>query len=164
VNVRAARETDVPAIVRMACQFIAESGYRGQITPSTEQQERLAAYLMANGCLLVADAGGQVVGLIGLMTVPLPTSGEMSVTECMWWVEPEWRTHSSAAGRLFYAGEQWAMSQARLLGLEWIWMQMIAPYGSTDVETLYKRRGYLPLETVFQKRLRVSNGPLERAA
>lgn len=155
MTVRPAVMFDRTAIVRMGCRFIAESSYRGQLYPNPEAQARLAEYLIGHGGMFVADVAGELVGMLGLIAVPLPSSGEIAITECAWWVEPEWR-RSSAAGRLFYAGEKWAAQQARALGLDSIAIQMIAPFGSRDVEEIYRRRGYLPLETTFQKRLQVA--------
>jgi hypothetical protein len=154
VKIRRATHADVDAAVVMACRFIAESSYRGELIPDPAHQLSVAQFLLEQGVLFVADAGSELVGLLGLVVVPSVISGELVATEVVWWVDPEWRhPRSSAGGRLLVTGEGWAMEVARDRGLPSILMQMIAPMGADGVTEIYKRRGYLPLETIHQKRL-----------
>lgn len=148
-------EADVAAAVRMGLQFAAESSYRGFATQSPEQLAQLVHFLVDNGALFLGHIGGEPIGMLGLSCAPLLFTGELVVSDCAWWVDPEWRfPRSSVGGRLLINGEGWAMELARLRGLSSIWFQMMAPYGGDpQVEVIYKRRGYLPLETIYTKRL-----------
>jgi hypothetical protein len=148
-------ESDVAAAVRMGCTFAAESPYRGFITPNPDAQRSLVHYLVDHGALFLASVGGADVGLLALSVAPLLFTGELVVSDVAWWVDPEWRfPRSSVGGRLLVTGEGWAMEVARAKGVPHIWLQMMNPAGGDPkVAEIYKRRGYLPLETIYTKRL-----------
>jgi len=150
-RIRRARINDVGAIVRMGCRFIAESAYRGLLTPNPAQQERLTQQLLDNehAAVFVVDVAGEVVGMLGIALVVSPIAGELVGTEVAWWVDPEFRG-GSAGVRLWAAAEQWAEDQGA------IWIQMSAPAGNDVVRRMYRKAGYSELETTFQKRLRAA--------
>jgi Acetyltransferase (GNAT) family len=145
VTVRRATRRDKAALVRMACRFIAESSYRGLVTADPSHQERAIDFLLEHGLLLVADIGGGPVGMLGMAIVPSPVSGELVASEVAWWLEPVCRG-GTAAVRLWEYAERWAADH------DAVYVHMVAPHG-TDVGDMYRRRGYLPLETVWQKRV-----------
>lgn len=146
-RIRLATLEDKPELVRMGCQFIAESSYRGLITPRVEAQERVVDVLLEQGgCWIVETFGGAVVGMLGIALTPLPVSLELAGVELFWWLDPEWR-RGTLAVRLLKTGEAWALEQGA------IWFQMIQPFGNDRLAEFYRRRGYVPLETSWQKRL-----------
>jgi hypothetical protein len=69
-------------------------------------------------------------------------SGERVGCETAWWLDPKVRGGSTSL-RMLDAAEQWALDEACSA------FQMIAPEGSS-VGRLYARRGYVPVETVWQ--------------
>lgn len=149
-RIRRATLEDRAVCVRMAVRFIAEGSYRGVLVPNLGQLEALVQYLVEHGAIFVSqDDTGAVVGMIGAQVVVHPISGELTAAEVALWVEPEHRGRSMAV-RLVDAAEAWALQNGA------VWMQMIAPAGNPAVGDLYRRRGYLPLETTFQKDLRAS--------
>lgn len=141
--VREANDTDVPAIVRMGQRF-ARMVYGDKLADNPTQIAALAQQLMTSpdGALFVAEKGGAVVGMIGLLAYLHPMSGERIATEMAWWVEPE---HRGIGMRLLKRAETWAVAQQALV------FQMIAP--TPDVERFYARVGFSKVETTYQRRL-----------
>jgi GNAT superfamily N-acetyltransferase len=145
-RIRLATSADTADLVRMGLQFIAESGYRGLVTPSVDAQRAVVELLLEQGGCWVAVAGDQVVGMFGVALTPLPVTGELAGVEMMWWLDPQWR-RGTLAMRLWMTGETWARDHGAL------WFQMIQPYGDERTGVLYRRRGYVPLESTWTKRL-----------
>ena len=152
MNVRPATSADRARLVEMAMRFIRESPYRDSITPDARHIGRLVDLLVAGNVddgvrsIFVAEGVSGPMGMIGLAGSPHPMSGELTVGELAWWLEPEVRGGITAA-RMLHVAERWAAEQgARSI-------DMIAPVGSS-VGALYERRGYLAMETTFRKALR----------
>lgn len=145
-TIRRATSADAPALVRMACRFIAESSYRGLVTPDPSHQEKVIGHLLEHGAIFVATLGDEVVGMIALALVPSFVSGDLTVVEIAWWLEPEYR-QGGAGLRLLAAAEGWAADVGAA------WMQMIAPAGNEGLAAIYTRRGYARLETTFQRKV-----------
>lgn len=143
MTVREAVDDDVPTIVRMGQRF-ARMVYGDKLGDNPAQIAALAQQLMtsADGAVFVAEKGGTVVGMIGLLAYAHPMSGERIATEMAWWVEPE---HRGIGMRLLRRAETWATEQhARVF-------QMIAP--TVDVARFYERVGFDKVETTYQRRL-----------
>jgi GNAT superfamily N-acetyltransferase len=143
MTIREATLADVPRLVAMGEQFLG-SVYRGLIQGDAPTLTRFATHLVESDAsvVYVAERDARIVGMIGLMRYPHPMSGETTAAEVMWWVDP---AHRGCGLRLFRAGERWATAQGARV------VQMIAP--TVDVERLYTRLGYGPVERVFQKRI-----------
>lgn len=157
-RVRLATADDREAVLRLAIRFMGESHYARLMQPNVEALDTLIAFLLTsdNGALFVLDVGGQVAGMVGMTVVPNHLSGELQGSEVAFYVEPDYR-RGRAALRLLDAAEQWAVDQgARAL-------QMIAPPGSM-AGTLYERRGYQVLETVWTRRVDVVDDVAEELA
>ena len=147
MTLRSATSADKADLVRMGLQFIAESGYRGLLTPNVECQERVVDVLLEQGgCWVVEGSDGAVVGMLGIALTPLPVSGELTGVEMFWWLDPQWRGGTTAV-RLLELGETWAFANGA------VWLQMIQPIGNDRLAEFYRRRGFLALETTWQKRL-----------
>lgn len=147
-RLRPAREADVAAIVAMGRRFLTESSYAPHVPVNPVQQAITARWLMAHGALLVAERGAGLVGMVGLALVPSPLSGELVASEAMWWVDPAHRGRVGVS--LWRAAEAWAVEVGAAV------IQMITPAGEEAVARMYERRGYVPLETTWQKRLRAA--------
>jgi GNAT superfamily N-acetyltransferase len=155
-TIRPATSADRAELVRMGLQFIAESGYRGLLTPNVEAQEAVVDVLLEQGGVWVAEVPftgfvgnallTPIVGMLGIALTPLPVSGELAGVELFWWLDPQWR-RGRLALRLLETGEAWARAQGA------IWLQMIQPIGNDRLAEFYRRRGYIALETIHQKRL-----------
>ena len=142
--IRDALEADVPALVEMACRFVDETVYRSLLIPDPDAMTALARSFLnePDRALLVAERDGQVIGMIGLMVYRHPMSGQRAANEIVWWVNPEQR---GCGVRLLRAAEAWAKDRGATV------IQMIAP--SPDVEVLYERLLYRPVERTYQRRL-----------
>jgi hypothetical protein len=146
MTVRPATEADVPVLIEMGCRFIASSRYAGLMAAVPAQQAQLTATLLAQGGCWVLEGPEGVVGMLGLVLAPLPMTGELAALECMWWVEPGWR-HGASALQMWEEGEAWARNQGATC------IQMIQPVGQEALGVLYRRRGYVAVETTWQKPL-----------
>lgn len=143
MTIRLATEADVDAIVAMGARFL-DTVYAQKIHANADALAQLARLLLASadGVIYVAEHAGAVVGMMGLLRYMHPMSGEPTVTEVMWWMDPEAR---GAGVRLFRVGETWARAQGATV------IQMIAP--SPAVERFYARVGYEPVERTYQRRI-----------
>jgi GNAT superfamily N-acetyltransferase len=157
-RIRPATAADVPRIVEMALRFIASSPYQRFLPANADALALLAPAVMESGVVLLAvlervyRADGaelareqHVIGMLAIVALTHPLSGETYGDELAWYVEPEYR-RGTVGPRLLAAGEAWG--RAHGLGL----LKMVAPAGS-DVGLFYERRGYVEVETVFQKTL-----------
>jgi GNAT superfamily N-acetyltransferase len=135
---------DVPRMVEMGTRFVTETSYNSRMTVNPEQMAETAHMLIENpaGAVFVSEQAGEVVGMIGLLQFQHPISGESTVSELFWWVEPEHRGHGV---RLLKRAERWARS----IGAERL--HMIAP--TSQVGALYEALGYELLETAYQRAL-----------
>ncbi len=149
MTIRRATEADRPALVRMALQFIAASGYRALVVdPDPARLEDLATALLTAGVIFVAEPAGAAFGPCGMLAAEVfehPMSGEVVGGEVAWWIDPPYRGGPSAV-RLLDAAERWARQHGAVR------FRMIAPAASA-IGDLYRRRGYLEVETVFQRPL-----------
>lgn len=144
--IRPATLEDSPAIVAMGLAFLKATSYSSFLTADTP--ERLAwmvGVCLEHGIGLVAEEGDELLGMIGFIIAPNELSGELVATELAWWTNISAR-RSSAGPRLLEAGED----EARKRGATSV--RMIAP-NSTELHTHYSRRGYVPVETSYLKRL-----------
>lgn len=171
-RIRMARESDVVGLVEMGLQFLAESSYRDHLTPDPLYQAQMARWLLAHGAVFVAERevlaegasynhtrgdsplspcpacrlGTRLVGMVGMALVCAPLTGELTASEAMWWVDPVHR-RGRLGIRLWDEAEAWAVGRGAVL------IHMIAPAGADTVAGMYARRGYVALETTWQKRL-----------
>jgi len=97
------------------------------------------------GIVLVLELEGHVVGAIGGLVYPEPSTGARVAQEMFWWVEPEHRGRHSAM--LIEAFEYVATSR------DVVRVLMSAMVGSRDrpLARWYGGRGYRPLERIFVK-------------
>lgn len=143
--IRDATEDDIPRLVEMGERFLTETGYHGRVAVNPRAMARTVAQLLVSeqGAVFVSsDHAGTVIGMIGLLLFENPITGELTVSELFWWVEPEHRGHGV---RLLKRGEQWARAAGAAA------VHMIAPVPS--VGQLYDRLGYEYLEATYMKAL-----------
>ncbi len=143
VTTREATPADVPALVAMGERFLA-SVYAQLVHANADSLRAFSTGLLASpdAVIYVAEIDAVVVGMMGLMRYMHPMSGEPTVSEVMWWMDPDAR---GSGVRLFRVGEAWARAQGATV------IQMIAP--TPDVASFYTRVGYVPVETTYQKRI-----------
>ncbi len=146
--IRAAVLDDVPALLDMAVQFHASSGYSRFISLDKQVVQYLLRSLieMPTGAVFVAESfGGELSGAILGMIVPHFIAGQQVATELGWWVDPGSR--GLTGPRLLERFEKWAKDSGAML------ITMIEPPDSPKVGALYERRGYACIEKSYMKAL-----------
>lgn len=111
--------------------------------PSKIEETVLGLLGNPNGRALISENGHGVEGMLGFVVFPHFFSGTMIAGELAWFVEPE------ARGRVGLSLLREAENAARTLGAKK--MQMVSPDGR--VAKLYKRLGYVEVETTYQRSL-----------
>jgi GNAT superfamily N-acetyltransferase len=141
---RPATAADVEGIVAMGARFLAQSVYRGRLADNPAQVRALATQLVdaPHGDVLVVDADGVLVGMLALIAYAHHLSGEWVAGEVAFWIDPPYR---GLGLRLLRDAERWARAQGAVR------LELIAP--TRDVETLYTRLGYAPIERTYQREL-----------
>lgn len=143
--IRTATQADGPRLAELAVRFLASTRYGALATSYPQALDDLIALVLQLGVIFVAEVDGRIEAMLAIAALTHPLTGERYADEQVWWVEPEHR-HSSIGPRLLNAAEAWAVEQ------DLAFVKMIAPAGS-DVGAYYVRRGYVEIETVFQKQL-----------
>lgn len=148
--IREATHHDVPALVAMGLRFRNATVYATRLAENPEQMAALGRHLIdsEDGLLLVADRGGEPIGMMGVLVFAHHLSGARTAGEVFFWVEP---AHRGYGIRLLRRAEQWAKARGATT------MQMIAPVvvddPDQDVGPLYARVGYHALEVAYEKTL-----------
>lgn len=144
--IRHATLEDVPPLVAMAMTFGASSEYAVHLALSEAHIRALIERAITDDtrlALVAEGRDGQLVGMLVLVAVEHPMSGELVASELAWWVNPTARG-GRAAFRLLAEAEQWAKARGAVA------MQMVAP--NARVEALYEAVGYVPVERAYQRR------------
>jgi len=144
--IRNATHDDIPRIVEMAGRFYAQTHYVGIAPMAEESAAGLAILMMDQGVMLVAEADGAVVGMVGLFVEPFTFNiAKTMATELVWWVEPE-QQRSGIGAELLAAIEP----ACRAKGADMIRMMCLA--GQCEgAEAIYSRMGYTPSEHAYTK-------------
>lgn len=142
--IRRATVNDSERLMEMGMRFVAQTTYSGFIAAKPERLiDTIGSVLMnPDGVILVSGSDASLTGMIAMLAYDHPFSGERTAFEVVWWVEPEARGDGV---RLLRAAEDWAKEQGAGK------VQMVAP--DDRVGTLYRRMGYVPVETSYQRSL-----------
>jgi GNAT superfamily N-acetyltransferase len=142
--IRRATEQDIPRLIEMGQRFVAETEYRDLVDAKPEQLEHTISLMLASpaNVVLVSESKEAVTGMLAAVVYEHPFSGTLTGSELVWWVDPEARGDGL---RLLRAAEAWAKDAGASR------MQMVAP--NEKVATLYRRLGYVEMETAFQRSL-----------
>ena len=117
-EVRRATAADVEALVAMGRALHAESPRYREMRFDAEKVRRLARDMLGtllggNTCVLVAETGGEIVGMCALVLSERWFGPDLFVTDLTVYVKPEPRG-SSAFVRMVRAMEAWARAQHAL--------------------------------------------------
>lgn len=145
-TLRRATIADVDAIVAMGLQFQATTSYAQHLRATPETLQALAIGLLGNdeAIIVLAEADGQIVGMIAATLYRQVMSQELIGTEVCWWMNPEARGGRTAL-RLIRAAEQWAVDHGAVV------FQMMAP--TAKVGAFYEALKYDLIETHYQRRV-----------
>lgn len=156
MNIRDAKPDDVKALIEMGRAFFDEAGmperFRALGVPDLafcpESFVLSCEMLAEKGILLVAESGGEVVGMLGAALSPALWNLRVGIAhECWWYVRPDKRKGVGVA--LLKAYEQKAAERGVVLSA------MVAEHGlrGDAVGRLYRAKDYVPAETVYWHRL-----------
>ncbi len=153
MTVRDAGEADLERVFEMGVAFLVSApDYSAIVEWTPEKVEELTRFLVlgdTNRVLVLERADGAIVGMLAIaITANLWGNGTIA-EEVAWWVEPGHRGRSGL--KLLGVGEDWARQEGALV------LRMVAPRGS-QIGTVYERRGYIPLESIYV--LRLQSGPI----
>jgi hypothetical protein len=146
LTIRPATLGDRDALLRMARAFVSSKAYGFTVDVEAMPLGALVEHCVKDGIVFVAEWPEGVHGMIAAQSFVHPVTGELTVTELAWWVDPEKRG-TSAAIRLLNE------LHAAAVGLEAAVMQMVEPLGRPDIADIYARVGFEPIETTWQRRL-----------
>ncbi len=142
--IRPATHEDIPRLVEMGAQFI-DDVYPAAIAFEAGTLASLAARLIDGlGIVFVFESAGEVSGMMALIVVAHPMSGERIATEMAWWVDPAARG-GSAALRMLAEAERWSRAQGAQR------LQMTAP--SDKVCQFYEKIGFQRVEVAYSRTL-----------
>lgn len=144
--IRKGTREDLPYIVEMAGHFINQTNYNQVLRFMPRAIAELAEQVLDVGIVFIAEDQGKRVGMICGLPFIEPIGHRKTLDELVWWVEPAYRGSSSVGPRLLRQFENWARQKQLDL------CKMIAPVG-TNVGDYYTKRGYVPVETIYLKRL-----------
>lgn len=144
--VRPATALDTERIVEMGRAFYAATHYARTVPYDETSAAALAKMLREAGILLVAEADGYVVGMIGLFVAPHPFNvAYRTANEVAFYVD-----HSARGGRAAFALLRAAEAEARQAGASV--MQMMLMHDSPEVAVrLYEHAGFFHSETCYSK-------------
>lgn len=144
MQIHAATEADIPAIVAMSARFYGTTSYAGFAAFDPQAAESLARNMIADGVMLMAGD----VGMVGLMVVPFMFNPDHRVAyEVVWWVNPE--SQGTGAGKALLAAIEPACRAKGCTAIQMVHLANSPPQASA----LYKRMGFAHTESSYTKEL-----------
>lgn len=150
MNFREATEEDCDAVTSLGLQFISRLKTNASPSADRARESFLAVIDNPNAVVFVAEKGGEVVGFLAGMVVPLWFDAlDWSAVELAWWLDPEHRG-GSAAVRLVQMFESWASDRGvhRVVLSDVEFEDAAQPAGA-----LIERLGYTLVERAFSKQI-----------
>ena len=147
-KIRLANEQDAERILELAFQMHAESARYSRYAIHDEQLEHLISVLIeqAQGCLLVAEVDGQIVGMLwGYMDVQFFSQVRIA-KDFLLYIEPK-RRKGRAAFQLVKRFEAWAFEA----GAAEVNMGVSADIDNETAVKFYERLGYTPTGLILTK-------------
>lgn len=148
--IRDATLDDIPQITKLGELFHSEAGCADIFEYNHQDTAKTLESLITgeNGILLVAEVGGEVVGMCGGLAYPLYCNfAHKTGQELFWWMRPDLR---DGTGRLLFDALE---DRARALGCA-SWSMIALDTVNPDVTgRIYRRRGYRASEHIYMKRL-----------
>ena len=146
MTIREATLDDLPRLLELAEHFHASTIYASLVPWAPAAVEALMVQVITQqngivGVVLVATVDNSIEGMLGLVVLPHPMSGQLCAEELAWWVEPEHR-QGTIGPRLLVTGIDWCRQKGAVV------LKLVSPSGST-VGTFYKRWGAVEVETAY---------------
>lgn len=149
MDIRNAEAGDIPAIVGMGADFYPHTPYAAAGIPfCPDTVEAIARLMQQSGILLVADNGGRLVGMVGLVLAPFMFNAEFRTAhEVMWWCDPA--AQGAGVGKALLAAVEPAARAAGAFSVQMLHLVNSPPQAAA----LYERLGYAHTETCYTKRV-----------
>lgn len=146
--IRPATAADLSAIVEMSRLFYPTTHYADWCDMDVETVTNLAAGLISDHVMHVAEKDGRIVGMIGLFISPFMFNrNSVGAYEVVWWLDPESRGGHLAASLL-----QSVEEPCRRKGATRVLMLHMAN-SPPQAGALYERMGYALAESSYSKDL-----------
>jgi GNAT superfamily N-acetyltransferase len=152
--IRPAVPDDIFRLADMGRAFFDEAGFaekmtgEGRFTFDLETFGHTVAALIERGVLLVAEKGGEVVGMAAAGVAPAWWNRNvLTAQELFWYVDP---AHRKGLGSQLMDALEAAVGD---LGVVLFSMSAEEGLRSTALNRLYRQRGYFPTEMLFWKQL-----------
>lgn len=150
MEVRQATQDDVPRIVDMSAKFYETTSYARWAPFDPDTVHDLAANLAENHVMLVAEEGGQLVGMVGLFVAPFMFNGDIiAAYEVVWWVDPE--AQGQGAGKALLGAIEPACASRGCRTVQMVHLASSPPQAAA----IYERMGYRHTESSYTKTLQV---------
>ncbi len=149
--IRQATIDDIGALSAMGRAFLSYSPYGKHVAFDEASANETAKRLLEDehSTILVAEAEGQIVGMVGGLIYPHYFNYESLVgQELFWWVNQEHRK-TGVGIKLLNAFEQWVKS----MGAHLNFMIALSDEHEQKITALYEMHGYKPAERIFIKGL-----------
>ncbi len=150
--VRVGSPGDVDILLKMCRNFHVSSPYKTMPFDYHKGREFLSAVCSGNKLdhiVLVGLLDEKPIGCIIAAASEPAFSSVKIATELGWWIEPKHR-HTRTSVLLYSAYEDWAYR----IGASYV-QGAYLPGVSPDLDTFYKRRGYIQVESSYIKTLRL---------
>lgn len=146
MRVREAKPGDVPAVVAMAERFYATTSYARWADFNPGTVEALAANLVENHVMLLAEDDGAACGMVGLFVAPFMFNADkIAAYEVVWWVNPE--AQGRGAGKALLAAIEPACKAKGANAIQMVHLASSPPQAAE----IYARMGYAHTESSWTK-------------
>lgn len=146
MEVRQATQNDVPRIVEMSAKFYETTSYARWAPFNPDTVHDLAANLAENHVMLVAEEGGDLVGMVGLFVAPFLFNGDITAAyEVVWWVDPQ--AQGRGAGKALLAAIEPACEGRGCRAIQMVHLASSPPQAAA----IYERLGYRHTESSYTK-------------
>lgn len=148
MEVRQATQDDVPRIVEMSAKFYETTSYARWAPFNPDTVHDLAANLAENHVMLVAEEGGQLVGMVGLFVAAFMFNGDIiAAYEVVWWVDPE--AQGQGAGKALLGAIEPACAARGCRTVQMVHLASSPPQAAA----IYERMDYRHTESSYTKTL-----------
>lgn len=139
--IRWAEYEDLEDVSRLAMDFLNSQPHRNLQTSTGLIELGLSLIKDENGCLIVGEKNGNVVGFLAGCAMLNPVTATWLTVELAWWVDPAHRDGKIGLG-LLGMYEEWGSNYD---------MVTVTSLHSQPIHSILKRRGYTPLETIYTR-------------
>ena len=135
---------DIPKLVPLAHEFIAESGGDIPFKPEHFIKTWGDIYAADSGSIIKIEKDGEIIGALGFLVYPDILSGELKSTEAFWFVKKEYR---GVGIELLNEFERISKS----IGVKRIMMIHLKNLMPEKVKAIYLKKGYREVETQYER-------------